>query len=78
MFREKRDVAEIETEENLDKMIVDSGSTKTVGGRKWMESYLENISRDEQKLVEKHFEQRFFRFGDSARYPSIRELTFDL
>ena len=78
VFKETGDDAEIETEESFDKMIVDSGTTRTVAGRKWMENHLENISHDERKLVEKHSERRFFRFGDSARYPSNQEVTIPI
>ena len=52
--------AKIETEDNLDKMIVDSGTTKTVAGARWMESYLESLPIDEKEKIENHDEERFF------------------
>ena len=74
VFKETGNEAEIETNENLDKMIVDSGTTKTVAGSDWMKKYLESIPTEEQKSIEKHSEERFFRFGNSVRYPSKREV----
>ena len=76
VFKETEHESQIETGDNDDKMIVDSGTTKTVAGKKWMDNHLANITSEEQKHVEKHPEERFFRFGDSARYPSTQEIEF--
>ena len=70
LYKETGDEAQIETKENHGKMIVDSGTTKTVAGVKWMNEYLESLSPEEQEKIEKHSEERFFRFGNSVRYPS--------
>ena len=70
VYKETGDEAQIETKENHGKMIVDSGTTKTVAGVKWMNEYLESLSPEEQEKIEKHSEERFFRFGNSVRYPS--------
>ena len=78
MFKEVGNDAEIETEENFARMIVDNGTTRTVSGAKWMDNFLQNMSPDERKKVEKHSENRFFRFGNSMRYPSNMEVTIPI
>ena len=44
--------------------IIDSGCTRTVCGRPWLNTYLETLSRCDQLLVEKHQDNCNFRFGD--------------
>ena len=45
--------------------IIDSGCSRTVCGRSWLESYLETLHRSEMLLVESHPDLVNFRFGDS-------------
>ena len=75
MYKEASDEAKAETEENFDRMIVDCGTTKTVSGEKWMKTYLESLSEEEKELVFEEPEESFFRFGNSVRYPSKREVA---
>ena len=44
IFKEVGDEANFETKENHGRMIVDSGTTKTVSGQSWMVNYLETLS----------------------------------
>ena len=78
VFKESGNDAQIETEDNFDKMVVDSGTTKTVAGHQWMENYLDTLPPDEKNMIEKHSEQRFFRFGNSVRYPSNQEVVIPI
>ena len=74
----KEEEANLESKETFDKMIVDCGTTKTVAGRSWMESYIETLSDEEKENIKKEPEERFFRFGNSVRYPSTEELKIPL
>ena len=56
-------------------MIVDSGTTKTVAGATWMRNYLKTLNQHEKDEIRKQPEKRFFRFGNSARYPSQEEFS---
>ena len=78
VFKETGCEAEMETNENLDKMIIDSGTTKTVAGKEWIENYLESISPKDRELVKNQSEERFFRFGNSVRYPSTQEIAIPI
>ena len=78
VFKETGNDAQIETEDNFEKMVVDSGTTKTVAGHQWMENYLETLPPDEKNRIEKHSEQRFFRFGNSVWYPSNQEVVIPI
>ena len=59
-------------------MIVDSGTTKTVAGELWMQKYLESLPEEERKEIKQEPENRFFRFGNSVRYPSKQEVKIPL
>ena len=78
VFKETGEEAKAETRENIERMIVDSGTTKTVAGTKWMETYLESLPEEERISIAEESEDRFFRFGNSVRYPSKREITIPL
>ena len=78
IFKETGEEANVETKENTDKMIVDSGTTKTVAGIAWMKNYLEMLPGEEKKKIKKEPEERYFRFGNSVRYPSKEEITIPL
>ena len=54
--------------------ILDSGCTKTVAGRVWMEEYLSTLSVDESSLVEKYGSNSLFRFGDGIESPASEVL----
>ena len=56
-------------------MIVDSGTTKTVAGATWMRNYMKTLTQNEKDEIRKQPEKRFFRFGNSVRYPSQEEFT---
>ena len=75
VFKETGEEAEIEANENVEKMIVDSGTTKTVAGAAWMRNYLKTLTQNEKENIRKHPEKRFFRFGNSSRYPSREEFS---
>ena len=54
MYKKTGEDAKVETKDNADQMIVDSGTTKTVAGVKWMNKYLESLTEEEkEKLVRK-------------------------
>ena len=59
-------------------MILDSGTTKTVAGSKWMENYLRSIETADLEKISRTPEQRYFRFGNSVRYPSKEEIAIPL
>ena len=44
--------------------IIDSGCSRTVCGRPWLNTYLDTLSRSDHLLVEKHPDDSKFRFGD--------------
>ena len=67
VFKETGEEAEIEANENVDKMIVDSGTTKTVAGATWMRNYMKTLTQNEKDEIRKQPEKRFFRFGNSVR-----------
>ena len=78
VFKESGDEAKVATKDNHDRMIVDSGTTKTVSGEKWMKTYLASLTEEERDLVSEEDEERFFRFGNSVRYPSKKEVTIPI
>ena len=43
-----------------------------------MKNYLEYLSDEERKSVKKEPEDRFFRFGNSVRYPSKEEVKIPI
>ena len=51
--------------ETFSHAIIDSGCSRTVCGRPWLESYLETLHRSEMLLVESHPDLVNFRLGDS-------------
>ena len=57
------------TNDNLEKMIIDCGTTKSVTGQQWMDYYLSNLSEEERENVHEKDEERFFRFGNSVTPP---------
>ena len=59
-------------------MIGDSGTTKTVSGQSWMDNYLDTLSEEEREAIQKEPEERYFRFGNSVRYPSKLEVKIPL
>ena len=61
--------------DNLDKAIVDCGTTKTVAGKYWMDKFLEIAEEGFKDKITKSKEKRFFRFGNSVRYPSKQEVS---
>ena len=61
--------------DNLDKVIIDCGTTKTVAGKYWMENFLEIAEGEIKDKIVKNKEKRFFRFGNSVRYPSKQEIS---
>ena len=78
IFKETGEEATLEVKENADNMIIDSGTTKTVAGKNWMKTYLEFLSDEEKEKIKTEPEERFFRFGNSARYPSKEEVKIPL
>ena len=48
MYKKTGEDAKVETKDNADQMIVDSGTTKTVAGVKWMNKYLESLTEEEK------------------------------
>ena len=78
VYKETGNEAKLETSETLDKMIIDCGTTKTVAGQKWMNNHLSSIPEDERKRIQEKEEDRYFRFGNSIRYPSRREVTIPI
>ena len=78
IFKETGAEAKIETSENLDKMIIDCGTTKTVAGKKWMMNHLSSLPEEERRNIQEREEDRYFRFGNSIRYPSKREVTIPI
>ena len=75
IFKETGEEARLETKDNLERMIIDCGTTKTVAGTKWMKNHLASLSEDDKKQIEEKEEKRFFRFGNSVRYPSTKEVS---
>ena len=61
--------------DNLDKAVVDCGTTKTVAGKYWMDNFLEIAEKDLKENIKYRKENRFFRFGNSVRYPSRQEVS---
>ena len=54
----------LEEEKNM--MILDSGTTKTVAGSKWMTEYLQTTDQEQLKNISRQTDDRFFRFGNSV------------
>ena len=61
--------------DNLDKIVIDCGATKTVAGRYWMDNFLEIVDKDFKEKIKYTKENRIFRFGNSVRYPSKQEIS---
>lgn len=59
-------------------MIVDSGTTKTVAGEAWITAFLGSLSEKERAEINIEPEERFFRFGNSVRYPSKEEVAIPI
>ena len=78
MYKKTGEDAKVETKDNADQMIVDSGTTKTVPGVKWMNKYLESLTEEEKEKVSEEEEYRYFRFGNSIRYPSKKEVILPI
>ena len=77
-YKENGEEAKLEVRESNNKMIVDSACTKTVAGAKWMSTYLSKLPEKERKEVVEKEDSRYFRFGDSIRYPSKREVQLPI
>ena len=45
-------------------MIVDSGTTKTVAGAKWMDTYMDSLPEEDNNEVKEEEGDRYFRFGN--------------
>ena len=69
---------ETHLEEERNMMILDSGTTKTVAGSKWMTDYLQTRDQEELKSISRTTDYRFFRFVNSVRYPSTEEITIPI
>ena len=69
---------ETHLEEERNMMILDSGTTKTVAGTKWVADYLQTKDQEELKSISRTKDHRLFRFGNSVRYPSTEEITIPL
>ena len=65
-------------EEERNMIILDSGTTKTVAGSKWMTDFLQTRDQEQLKNISRQTDHRFFRFGNSVRYPSTEEITIPL
>ena len=65
-------------DEESDLMILDCGTTKTVSGKQWMNTYLESLPKEDLEHIIRSPEERYFRFGDSARYRSKEEIILPL
>ena len=65
-------------EEEKNMMILDSGTTKTVAGSQWMKDYIDTRDQEQLKDISKRPERRYFRFGNSVRYPSYEEISIPL
>ena len=64
--------------ENIDKMIIDCGTTKTVARKYCMENFLKTTEEERKKKIKYGTEKRFFRFGNSVRYPSKQEISIPI
>ena len=78
VYKENEDKNVVEENTNVDIMIVDSGTTKTVAGKEWINSYIESLPEEERSFVKSKPEERYFRFGNSVRYPSKEEVKIHI
>ena len=63
---------------SLRRMIIDSGATKSVAGRRWIKDFLTLMTNSERKNLTWKRENRHFRFGNSIRYPSRVEVLLPI
>ena len=56
-------------EEAENKGLVDSGCSKTVTGRKWLEKYISDLSESEQAKVQYEPSSRRYKFGGGEERP---------
>ena len=56
--------------ESWDPAILDSGASRTVCGKAWLDDYLSNLSSDQRNRVHSEPSQSIFRFGDGNRLQS--------
>lgn len=62
-------------QETLGYAVVDSGCTRTVCGRVWLQSYIDSLSRSDRRSVHKDYDKCNFRFGDGEIHTSTEMVT---
>ena len=55
--------------------ILDSGASATVAGREWVESYVNGLPSELQKLCTYEDSVGSFRFGNDQKYDSLYKIT---
>ena len=58
------------------KGLVDSGCSKTVTGKRWLEKYLADLPKSEQEKVQYGNSTRIYKFGGGEERPSLHTVVF--
>ena len=61
--------------ESLNCALLDSGASKNVCGKVWLDVYLDSLSESEKKKVSSKKSDSFFRFGDGNKVKSSQTIT---
>ena len=64
--------------ENSNKMILDSAATKTVAGKVWFDNFMKHLNEEMRKKIKVYRDQRYFKFGNETRYPSLKEVVIPI
>lgn len=72
---EKSENLSILVGESLGKAILDSGCSKTVTGRQWLEIYIDGLCENDKKLVKTETSCERFKFGDGVQVVSDKKVT---
>ena len=56
--------------------VVDSGCSKTVAGKQWLECYIDMLDQDDKQKVTRRKSNDFFTFGKGPKTPSIGKIKF--
>ena len=71
---EKAEESIYNVEEDAHKLVLDSGCTRTVSGRRAIDRILDSLSEEKKKYVKYYEDHRTFRFGNNITFPS-REIV---
>lgn len=64
------------TSESMNAAVLDSACSSTVAGQKWMDCYLDTLSRAELSQVHKQASDTIFKFGGGTKLKSKGSITF--